>query len=254
MAAALSGSVANIVLGVVLGVWLNNLFALRRDREVRVWGLRQQHLARLQPILRADAERLDQLAKTMSAEGYLLNLTDTSAPGVQQREHDFWEADILSNDLREHFRSYFDAKQSLRTAVRSQDQQFWETMRSVEKNGRLQKYPSRVREVSVAVLDKCMGHGSGLRLIVNESGFNYISHGGALGGGSGKPSQDVVAAFSAFNSFRPSADLLKTCATLAQHADQLATRTQQLSTEAKALAEQTTLEGSCQFVRLNQND
>src|SRR2546425_178418 len=161
LAAALSGSVANIVLGVVLGVWLNNLFALRRGRGGRGLGLRQQHLARLQPI---------------------------------------------------------------------------------------------VGEVSVAVLDKCMGHGSGLRLIVNEGGFNYIAHGGGSVGGSGKPSQDIVAAFSAFKSFRPSADLLKTCATLAQHADQLATRAQQLSTEAKALAEQTTLEGSCQFVRLNQND
>ena len=242
-----AGTVVNIILVALCGIWLNNLFALRRDKDARIWSLRQQHLARLQPILRTDADRLDTLAKALRADRYSLNLSDLSPPGVQVREHDFWEPDPMSGDLREHFREYFSAKQRLRAAAHLQDESFWKAASSVEKQIRLPKYPSRIREISLSILDKCMGKGPGLRLIVQEGSFNYVTKAG-LTGGSGKPGEDMIAAFSVFKSFKSDPQLLATCHALTQRADSLAAVAERLSNEARVLAEHTTLEGSCPFV------
>jgi hypothetical protein len=60
---AMASSVTSLIFIVLIGYGLNNLFGLKRDRDSRVFGLQQQHLSQLRPVLKLESDRLQDIAE-----------------------------------------------------------------------------------------------------------------------------------------------------------------------------------------------
>lgn len=248
---ALASLVVNIIPAVLISLWLNNLFALRRDLNERIWALRLQHLARLRPVLHKDAQNLEEIAKRAHFEARVTDATQQQAV-IQAAATSLWEPDVMSSDLREHFPEYYQEKEKLRAEVEAQDRDFRDVFSLVEPQVRLFGCPAhRTREISLAILQKCLGRGPGVTLHISPGGFSYSSPGGAIStSGNAKPWRDILSAVRAFRSFKPDPELLSRCEGLRQRAEAIQVKANNLSKESTLLAEQNTLKGSCPFVRI----
>lgn len=250
-ASAVAGAVVSVIVTVLFSLWLNNLFALKRDRDGRLWALQQQHLARLQRVLHGDRDRLEAVGQQIGSTGHFTDLTADTA-SVQANEKAIWEYDVMGDDLCVHFREYCRKKQDLRAELRLQDEEFRDTLLAAEERIKESHYSgSRTREISLSILEKCMNNGPGMTLVVMGSSFNYRTWGGGVMGGSGMPPPpDIVSAFRAFQSFKPDRQFISRCESLRQRAVRIGLGAKELSREALVLAEQTTLNGSCEFLRV----
>ena|SRR5579862_315327 len=76
--AATATFVSSFILTILSSVFLSNLFAQKRDRDGRVWNLSQQHLARLKPILRLDANNYDEIVKRLTISGHVTDTNNVS--------------------------------------------------------------------------------------------------------------------------------------------------------------------------------
>src|SRR5580698_9989457 len=56
-------ALVSLVVAILFSVILNNLYAVKRDRDNRLRTLRDQHFAQLRPILRAESSKLQEIAK-----------------------------------------------------------------------------------------------------------------------------------------------------------------------------------------------
>lgn len=244
---AFAGPIVSIILTVSFGFGLHYLLTL----EGRFWTLRQQHLERLRPVLATEANTSKWLAEQLRNRGYVMDLT-AQPEAIRAGEQSTWAPNVMTGHLREHFGEYYEKREALRAELNLQDEQFRDALLLVENQVRsFDPGRSWKRWISLAVLEKCMDKGPGLTLVVSGDYFSYRTPGGGSGGGSGKPSREQLSAVRAFQAFKPSAELLPRCRTLRQRAESLESRFKELYREALTLTEETSLKGSCYFLKLD---
>jgi len=221
------------------------------DAQARATDDRQAHLRQLQPVLRTDAERLSQVAKRMRAEGRVTDVRKDRPDNVGELRALFTSHRSLSADLQNHYQEYAQAKELLRRSVAEQENEFRETASLVM--SRLSPAPAaepRKPEIAWAILEKCLNKGPGMTLTTRADGYQYTVRGRTQRyGGGAMVAEDEGAAFAAFTSFAPEADMVAHCDSLKRRAAAIVATAEKLSADAAGLAEQTTLSGECKYTK-----
>jgi len=208
----------------------------------RIWDVRQAHLRQLQPVLRVDAERLSQIARRVRAAGRV-NAGEMKSLFTTDR--------VLSADLVNHYQEYSHGKEHLRTTASDQEEELSRTATLVAGKLTLPAAAEQRRsEVAEAIVEKCLTKGPGMTLTVGPDGYQYTVRGKTQRyGGGAAVAQDEGAAFAAFTSFAPEADVTAHCDSMKKRAASIAVTAEKLAADALALAEQTTLPGDCKYTR-----
>jgi hypothetical protein len=210
-------------------------------RQARATDTRQAHLGQLQPVLRTEAERLSQIARRVRAEGRLTG--DLRSLFAAHR--------VLSADLPNHYEDYSQAKERLRKSVTEQEDELSQTASIV--TTKLSLAPAaepRRSEITSAILEKCLAKGPGITLTTRPDGYQYTVRGRTQRyGGGAVVAEDEGAAFAAFTSFAPEADVTAHCDSLKKRAAGIVVTAEKLSADALALSEQSTLSGDCKYTK-----
>jgi hypothetical protein len=210
---------------------------------------RQQHLARLQAVLRKDATNLLEVARRLG--GWEGQVADTSQASYQADFDSFWRPEVLSDDLKNHYKEYYEEKEMLRQRAKTHDKEFQDTLNLAVKLVTPTNLPEQIRtKVAIAYLDKCRGKGPGMRLEMSPGHFSYSYHGGSISkaGPDLRPPEDIIAVLKAFESFQPDAELVNRCTSLNQRANDTIEKAKQLSDKALRLAERAYLDGTCEYL------
>lgn len=252
----LFASVFTVTMGglvaLVFGVFLNGLLAHKRDRDGRYWSARQQHLARLQPLLRADADTFPSLSQREGTNGFFIDpraLGDGRTADYQRA----WQSDNpLTGDLRNHFGEYAEARQQFVAAVESHDRELNTAhIQIVKLLIPMLAYEGRRDQVAGAILQTCLGRKGEVFVHVDGGSYSYgINAGWAnmSGSGAGPPPPDLVASARAARSFTPTAVLKAECARLQGSAKRIVETAITLGKQARELSEKAILSGGCAFV------
>ncbi len=204
------------------------------------------HLVSLHAALRKDAENLKTLLTKLKGEG---NTPDRL--GYLDGLISVWTPNVLSDDIRNHFREYYDKREAMKRQMEIQDSEYHGALALAEKRvgalGDLSQ--KRRKEVGIAVLDKCLGVGPGMELVVQESSYTYYFHGGSEGGsGAAKVPRDMASAFQAFKAFQIDSELQDRCEALKSRSREISDAAERLSDQASKLAERVYLEGDCEYL------
>jgi hypothetical protein len=235
------------LLGLTAAGPVNHYFAMSRDREQRHWDIRRDHLARLRPVLLADADKLAEIAKQLTEQGRLTSFNRDPTPNQADLAARFSPAP-LSDDVVNHHRGYAQEKKHLREATERQDREHVELVLRLLPRVRLpSNHPYRELVVRSFVW-KCLGSGDGMTLKSSPSFHNY-SWLGSTGGASGPASQEHQDAFAAYTALRPDAQTATQCQTLKTRKTEIIATATRLSSQARLLAEHTTLNGECEYTR-----
>jgi hypothetical protein len=190
---------------------------------------RRAHLRQLQPVLRAEAEKISEVARRMLADGRVTDLNKDRSEIATELRAMFTPNRALSEDLQNHYPDYSRGRDRLRRSVAEQEEEFHRTVLLVmTKLSPAAGAESRRREIAGAVLEKCLEKGPGMVLKAGAT-------------------DDDRAVFEAFASYQPDADVTSHCASLGRRAAAIAAGARKLSSEAQGLAERTSLPGECKF-------
>jgi hypothetical protein len=190
---------------------------------------RRAHLKQLQPVLRAEAEKISEIARRIAADGRVTDLGKDRAEIATELRAMFTPNRALGEDLQNHYPDYSRARDRLRRTVGEQEEEFHRTVLLVmTKLSPAAGAESRRREIAAAVLEKCLDKGPGMVLKAGAT-------------------DDDRAVFEAFSSFQPDADVTSRCASLGRRAAAIVAGARKLSSEAQGLAERTSLPGECRF-------
>ena len=244
-------ALVSLLVAVLFSVILNNLYAVRRDRDSRLRNLRDQHYTQLKSVLRTESSKLAEVAEQITKWAHITRVDQYE--NIQGDASAMLWPDVMSGDLRNHFATYDQSKHSLLSQIEAQDQEFRETVALAEKEIKPTGVDPYWREVNaVSYVEECVGRGNGVRLKVTEGGFSIEYWGasvGASGGGTHppRPSPDQVAAFRAFRSLKPDVSLGPHCGSLKRRAEGIIRAAQELSKEAQLQSEATILKGTCEI-------
>ncbi len=218
----------------------------------RLAEVRQAHLRQLQPVLRTDAEKLSEIGRRIRAEGRVTDIHKDRSDNAAELKALFVSDRVLSGDLQNHYSEYARAKERLRRNVSDQEEEFHKA--TVLVMGNLSLPPAaehRRQEVALSVLEKCLEKGPGMTLTMRPDGYQYTARGRLRGyDGTTVVAEDERAAFEAFTSFLPDAEVAAHCQSLKKRAVGIAANAKKLSTDAIGLAEGTTLPGECKYTKL----
>jgi hypothetical protein len=190
---------------------------------------RRAHLRQLQPVLRAEAEKLSEVARRILADGRVTDLNRDRSEIATELRAMFTSNRALSEDLQNHYPDYARARDRLRRSVAEQEEEFHRTALLVmTKLSPAAGAESRRQEIAGAVLEKCLEKGPGMILKAGAT-------------------DDERAAFETFASLQPDADVISRCASLGRRAVAIAAGARKLSSEAQGLVERTSLPGECKF-------
>ena len=190
---------------------------------------RRAHLKQLQPVLRAEAEKLSEIARRTLADARLTDAGKDRSEIATELRAMFTPNRTLSEDLQNHYPDYSRARDRLRRSVTEQEEEFHRTVLLVmTKLSPSAGAESRRREIAGAVLERCLEKGPGMALKAGAT-------------------DDDRAVFEAFSSFQPGTDVTSRCASLGRRAAAIAAGARKLSSEAQGLAERTSLPGECKF-------
>jgi hypothetical protein len=190
---------------------------------------RRAHLRQLQPVLRAEAEKISEVARRIVADGRVTDPSKDRSEVATELRAMFTPNRALSEDLQNHYPDYSRARDRLRRSVTEQEEEFHRTVLLVmTKLSAAPGAESRRREIAGAVLEKCLEKGPGMVLKAGAT-------------------DDDRAVFEAFSSFQPDADVTSRCASLSRRAAAISAGARKLSSEAQGLAERTSLPGECKF-------
>src|SRR3989442_8990565 len=213
----------------------------------RLAEVRQAHLLQLQPVLRKDAEKLSEIARRLRAAGRVTDIHKDRSDNTVEWKALFVSDRVLSGDLQNHYSEYARAKERLRRIVSDQEEEFHKA--TILVMGKLSLPPSaehRRPEIASSLLEKCLEKGPGMTLTVRPDGYQYTARGRSRGyDGTTIVADDERAAFEAFTSFVPDADVAAHCESLKKRAAGISATAKKLSTQAIGLAEGTTLAGEC---------
>src|SRR5713226_5883331 len=192
--------------------------------EQRLAEVRQAHLRQLQPVLRTDAEKLSEIGRRIRAEGRVTDIHKDRSDNAVELKSLFVSDRVLSGDLQNHYAEYSRAKERLRRNVSDQEEEFRKA----------------------TFLEK----GPGMTLTTRPDGYQYTARGRSRGyDGTTIVAEDERAAFEAFTSFLPDADVAAHCESLKKRAAGISANAKKLSTDAIGLAQGTTLPGECTYTK-----
>jgi len=201
--------------------------------ERRLSEARQAHLRQLRPVLRADAEKLSEIARRIRGGGRVTDVRKDRSDNAVELRSLFVSDRALSGDLQNHYQEYAKAKERLRRNVSEQEDEFQKAALLVMTNLSLPPGAEhRRQEVAWSFLEKCLDKGPGMALIDTTT-----------------VAEDQRAAFEAFTAFLPDAEVGAYCASLKKRAAGISATAEKLSTEALVLAERTTLPGECKYTK-----
>src|SRR3989441_842792 len=219
--------------------------------EQRLAEVRQAHLRQLQPVLRTDAEKLSEIGRRIRAEGRVTDIHKDRSDNAVELKSLFVSDRVLSGDLQNHYAEYSRAKERLRRNVSDQEEEFRKASFLVM--GRLSLPPGaehRRQEVAWSLLEKCLEKGPGMTLTMRPGGYQYTARGRSRGyDDTTVVAEDERAAFEAFTSFLPDADVAAHCESLKNRAAGISANAKKLSTNAIGLAQGTTLPGECTYTK-----
>jgi hypothetical protein len=219
--------------------------------EQRLADVRQAHLRQLQPVLRTDAEKLSEIGRRIRAEGRVTDIHKARSDNAVELKSLFVSDRVLSGDLQNHYAEYARAKERLLKNVSDQEEEFHKATLLVM--GKLPLPPGaehRRQEVAVSFLEKCLEKGPGMTLTMRPDGYQYTARGRLRGyDGTTIVAEDERAAFEAFTSFLPDADVAAHCESLKKRAAGISANAKKLSTDAIGLAGGTTLPGECKYTK-----
>src|SRR5262245_19991620 len=89
---------------------------------------RRAHLRQLQPVLRAEAEKLSELARRIVADGRVTDLNKDRSEIAADLLAMFTPNRALSEDLENHYPDYSRARDQLRRSVGEQEEEFHRTV------------------------------------------------------------------------------------------------------------------------------
>jgi len=242
---------AAILIPVAMTLVLNHVLAASRERDARRWTLRQEHLRRLQSVLRAEADKLHDAARRISSTGRVSSIFDNS--NANELRAVFFP-DVMSGDLVNHFGAYAAAKDRLRSDAEAQEREFDEAVSRIAPKLPLSPKAAQFgpRPIALAIIEKCTGHGPGMVLKVTGDSVSYSVPGASGSGGIPSGMSEIEAAYRAFNKFRPDPSVTKLCSSLTTRGAQMVEKATKLSAEARILTERTVLPpGDCEYIRLD---
>jgi hypothetical protein len=250
IAAPLASAVVSVAVAAIFSVGLNNLFAEKRDRDTRLWNMRQQHLAQLRPVLRLESEQLISLAEGFRKDGFLPGNDYAVRTNPPEISH-FFEPDVMSPDLANHYERYVASKNELAAVVLDHEKKFSNTVGDVQRElGAHTNTWFMERKLAVTFVVACTGRGPGYTLTVNPSAYNY-SIWGVGGGGTVPVPQGMLADYRRYRNLKASRDLQNNCESLRTRADEIEKTARDLSNQAFRQAEETALRGTCPFLQAN---
>src|SRR6266850_2968655 len=221
------------------------------SNERRLSEARQAHLRQLQPVLRADAEKLSEIARRIRGGGRVTDIRKDRSDNAVELRSLFVSHRVLSEDLQNHYQEYSKAKERLRRNVSEQEVEFYKATQLVMTALALPPGAEHRRpEVAWSFLEKCLEKGPGMTLTVRADGYQYTARGDShVYAGTTMVAEDQRAAFDAFTSFLPDAEVGAQCASLKKRAAGISATAEKLSTEALVLAERTALPGECKYTK-----
>jgi hypothetical protein len=242
-----------ILIAVLVTIPMTHLFALSRDREQRQIALRQAHLDRLRSVLRADSQKLSELAKQVSTQARLTRgRVDETSSTVPREVQKYFHHDILTTDLANHVSDYSKRREQLRADIEQHETTDQQAVQRIMQA--LPPLSAHREEVARALSWKCRGL-PGMTLEVTDGGYNYSWLGGGGGSSGGPPAphapRELVAAFKAYSAFRGSPEYQTDCEQLTISGARIVQTARMLSEEAQRLAERPTLRGDCEYTSLD---
>jgi hypothetical protein len=252
--AAFGSGLVTLVASVIFTVVINNLYAMKRDRDSRLRNLRDQHYSQLKPVLKTESSKFTQIGADIERWGHITQLDrwDFVNDDLQSL---VWP-DVLSRDLGNHFADYDRSKRLLVEQVQADTKEFREATETVSQEltpfVHLDPYWRSVD--SYAFVMKCIGIGNGVRVQIRPDGYSFEtpgSNGSASGGGPNppRPSPDQIEAAKAYASLRLNPELDRQCDSLKSRVTAIRDLTTELSKRAELLSESTVLPGDCEFIR-----
>jgi hypothetical protein len=166
-----------------------------------------------------DADKLSEIARRARADGRVTDFGKDRSDSVQR---------ALSEDVQNHHPEYSQARERLRRIIVEQDEELNRATQLVMTRVPLSPgaEPRRLA-VAQAVLAKCFDKGPGMTL----------------------PATATDDEREAFEAFQADTDAAAHCQSLKRRAAGISASARKLSTDARALAERTTLPGECRYTR-----
>jgi hypothetical protein len=245
--AGFGAAMASLVIAGLFSVMLNSWYAEKRDRDNRLRSLRDQHYSQLKLVLRIESSKLTEITETIRKQAYMNRVNQYPYGGNDVDLAAMLWPDVMSPDLANHFPQYDQSKRALQSQIEAEDQEFRESMVLVRKTLNRNLDPVLREMDAMSYVEKCAGRGNGVVLQIGQGSFNF-EYWGATTGGGGQPSADQIAAFRAFQSMKPTANVTSHCNSLKEHAEAIRSRASELSKQAQILSESTILTGTCQFM------
>lgn len=243
-----ANALASVTITALLSVIVANFYAVKRDRDNRLRALKDQHFAQLKPILRTESTRLQNVSTIIQDRGHFSGITpyEPESPNPSM----FLYPDLLSNDLAEHFSDYARSKQLLVAEINKQDTEFRVALSDATSqiNPALKLDPNWKENVAVSLLERCMGRGPGITLVLTSRGFDFESFGQSAPNML-KPITEQINALEGFRSFVPNESFRSHCDSLTRNAKEIMSHAQELSRRAQYQAESTILKGDCEFLK-----
>jgi hypothetical protein len=208
---------------------------------------RANHFDKLRHLLAHDADKFEEVARTVREQGYYAPLAEEPPDG-----DDSWYPQLLYRDLSSHFSRFASDRERLRERVRTLDAGFRTLMRHVEDQFNL---PHALRErsevVALSSVRHCLGKGAVPRLEQTATSYSFSTGlGGSEDSDTHGPPASLAAAFSAYERFRPDAAFGSTCAGLGRQAVAIEQEARRLAAEAKQLAAEpvSAFRGDCPYL------
>jgi hypothetical protein len=163
--------------------------------------------------------------------------------------------DVMSSDLVNHFPEYVSAKQSLISKIVTHDKDFEDAIVVTKRESNFSDISWFTKgNLAITFLQQCTGVSSGFILNSSPGGYSF-SHFGAGQGISGPVPvtvpADLLGAYRKYKRFRPSQELQTQCNSLRDSSHYIANSAQDLSKQALLLAQKMTLQGDCDFIKLD---
>jgi hypothetical protein len=243
----------SIIVAAIFGVALNNLFAMRRDRDTREWNMRQQHLAQLRPVLKSESDRFVSLAGEIRLQGFLQG----EHGGIRTNESEistYMNPDVMSFDLANHYSDYAESKNKLTASLLNHDRKFDQAVQTAQAELRIHDISwFTAQTLATSYVAHCAGRGPGLTVQIAPDGRGFFSFEmlGQSHGGSEQVAPDLLDVYRRYRVFRPTTALQETCQSLGKSADDIQHNAAELSKTALLLEQETALKGSCRFLKVN---
>jgi hypothetical protein len=139
--------------------------------------LRDRHLDLLRPVLKSESSHLKGAADEIKARAHIGGMTSREAQDNPSSR--LWP-EPMSRDLGNHFVQYDQAKRDLLSVIEAQDQEFRSALSAVKTHVRPERGLTQEwkENAALAFVEKCLGHGDGIKLRVFDGGYSVEYLGG----------------------------------------------------------------------------